>query len=335
MSETRTKPNLTDRRYRLAIRDAMDEEMARDERVFLIGQDIGASGGLFRLTEGLYDKYGPERVRDTPISEIAMIGAATGAALMGWRPVVEISFSDLIAVSFDAVVNQLGKIQSMFGSQVKRMPVVIRAMTGAGIGAGPHHSQSLEAWFSHTPGLKVVMPATSYDAKGLLKAAIRDDDPVIFLEHKSLLRLNGPVPGSDELVEIGKAAVVKEGSDVTVVGFSGTLRVAQDAAGKLAKDGINAEVIDLRTIAPLDMATILASVRKTGRLLVVQEAHAPMSVASEILARISIEAFDSLRAAPVRVTAPFVPIPANKHLEQFYIPNAEETAAAARTMMAA
>lgn len=316
-------------RYRLAIRDAMTEEMQRDPKVLLMGQDIGASGGLFKLTEGLFERFGAQRVRDTPISETATVGAAIGLAMLGFRPVVEIAFSDLMASCFDTVVNQLAKIPYMFGPQVPHLPVVIRAMTGAGIGAGAHHSQSLETWFAHTPGLKVVMPGTPRDAKALLKAAIRDDGPVIFLEHKALLRDSGPVPLHDEVGTIGKAAVVREGRDVTLVGYSGTLKTVLSAADQLATSGFSAEVIDLRSISPLDTRTILASVLKTGRLVVVHEAHSPMGVGAEILAQISAQAFEKLKAPMERVTAPHVPIPANKALEAFYLPSVDAVVRAA------
>lgn len=325
-----TSPDgLVDSRYRLAIRDALAEEMEHDPKVLLMGQDIGASGGLFRLTEGLFERFGADRVRDTPISETATVGAAIGLAMLGYRPVVEIAFADLMATCFDTVVNQLAKIPFMFGPQVPHLPVVIRAMTGAGIGAGAHHSQSLETWFAHTPGLKVVMPATPRDAKALLKAAIRCDDPVIFLEHKDLLRDKGPVARDDEVGELGRAAVVRKGCDVTLVGYSGTLRTALAAADVLADRGATAEVIDLRTIAPLDIETILASVLKTGRLVVVHEAHGPMGVGAEILARLADPTFGCLHAPLARVTAPHEPIPANKALEVYYLPSVQAVVAAA------
>lgn len=320
-------------KYRIAIRDALAEEMIRDPNVLLMGQDIGVSNGLYRLTEGLFQRFGPERVRDTPISETATVGAAIGLAMLGYRPVVEIAFSDLILTCFDSVVNQLAKIPFMFGTQGPELPVVIRALTGAGLGVGAHHSQSLEALFAHMPGLNVLTPATPRDAKALLKAAIRGRKPTIFLEHKMLLRDSGPVPAVDEVGEIGRASIALPGTDITIVAYSATRKTAMKAAAELQRDGISVEVVDLRSIAPMDTDTLLGSVRKTGRLLVVQEAYEPFGVGAEVLARVGTYAFESLRAPMRRVAVPFVPVPANKTLESEYLPSSAQVITAAKQIV--
>jgi pyruvate/2-oxoglutarate/acetoin dehydrogenase E1 component len=317
-------------KYRVAIRDALLEEMTRDPNVLLMGQDIGVSNGLFRLTEGLFERFGPERVRDTPISETATVGAAIGLAMLGYRPVLEIAFSDLILTCFDSVVNQLAKIPFMFGTQGRELPVVIRALTGAGLGVGAHHSQSLEALFAHMPGLNVLAPATARDAKALLKAAIRGKKPTIFLEHKMLLRDSDPVPALDEVGEVGRASIPVPGTDITIVSYSATRKTAMQAANELQREGISAEVIDLRSIAPMDTDAVVQSVRKTGRLVVVQEAYEPFGVGAEVLARVSSYAFDALKAPMLRVAVPFVPVPANKTLETAYLPSPAQVVAAAR-----
>ena len=320
-------------KYRIAIRDAMSEEMERDPNVLLMGQDIGLSNGLFKLTEGLFERVGPERVRDTPISETATVGAAIGLAMMGFRPIVEIAFSDLILTCFDMVVNQLAKIPFMFGTQSPKLPVVIRALTGAGLGVGAHHSQSLEALFAHMPGLNVITPATPRDAKGLLKAAIRGDRPTLFLEHKMLLRESGPVPAEDEVGEIGRAEIALAGTDITVVSYSATRKISLEAAAELQLAGISAEVVDLRSISPMDTDTIITSVRKTGKLLVVQEAYEPFGVGAEVLARVSSLALDALKVPPQRIAAPFTPIPANKYLEADYLPSTPQIVGAVKRML--
>lgn len=310
------------KKYRVAIRDALADEMERDSKVILMGQDIGISNGLFRLTEGLFERFGPERVRDTPISETATVGAAIGMAMLGFRPVVEIAFSDLMLTCFDTIVNQLAKLKWMFGTQGPDLTVVIRALTGAGLGVGAHHSQSLEALFGHMPGLNVLMPATPNDAASLLKAALRSRTPSIFLEHKMLLRDSGPVrPG--EIGNLGQALVTREGTDLTLVGVSYTAKLALQAAAALSASGISAEVIDMRCIAPLDTATVARSARKTGRLLVVQEAYQPFGVGAEILASVASQPF-SLKAPPERLAVPFLPIPALKVLEQAYLPTVDK-----------
>jgi acetoin:2,6-dichlorophenolindophenol oxidoreductase subunit beta len=310
------------KKYRIAIRDALAEEMERDPQVILMGQDIGLSNGLFKLTEGLYARFGPERVRDTPISETATVGAAIGLAMLGFRPVVEIAFSDLMLTCFDTIVNQLAKLRWMFGTQGPDLPVVIRALTGAGLGVGAHHSQSIEALFGHMPGLNVIMPATPNDAGTLLTAALRSKGPSIFLEHKMLLRDSGPV-SSGEAGTLGQALVTREGSDITIVGFSYTAKLALQAAAALMPSGISAEVIDMRCIAPLDTATVIRSARKTGRLLVVQEAYMPFGVGAEIVASVAGEPF-YLKAPAERLAVPFQPIPALKVLEQAYLPTVDK-----------
>jgi pyruvate/2-oxoglutarate/acetoin dehydrogenase E1 component len=328
---TASSGETVNKKYRVAIRDALAEEMQRDPRVILMGQDIGVSNGLFKLTEGLFARFGPERVRDTPISETATVGAAIGLAMLGYRPVVEIAFSDLMLTCFDMIVNQLAKLRWMFGTQGPELPVVIRALTGAGLGVGAHHSQSLEALFSHMPGLNVLTPATSRDAAALLKAAIRGRTPTIFLEHKMLLRDSGPVP-VDEVGELGRALVRLTGTDITIVGYSYTSKLALQAAEMLKEFAVSAEVIDMRSIAPLDTATVATSVRKTGRLLVVQEAYKPFGVGAEILASMAKDTFGLLKAPMERLAVPFMPVPALKSLERAYLPNAEQITLASRRM---
>lgn len=294
--------------YRWAITEALREEMERDERVFLAGEDIAAHGGTFGLTRGLFKQFGGWRVKDTPISEEAIVGLAVGAAAVGMRPVVEIMFMDFITIAMDQICNQAAKMRYLYGGQVK-LPMVVRALSGAGFRAGGHHSQCLESWFIHTPGLKVVMPSTPYDCKGLLKASIRDDNPVVFIEHKALLSLKGEVPEEEYLVPLGKADVKKEGKDVTIVATGWMVSKSLAAAKKLSAEGIEAEVIDPRTLSPLDEETILASVKKTGRLIIVHEAVKPCGFGAEVAAIVAEKALDFLEAPIKRVTPPFTPIP--------------------------
>ncbi|MDQ7783910.1 MAG: alpha-ketoacid dehydrogenase subunit beta [Desulfomonilaceae bacterium] len=317
-------------RYIRAIAEALHEEMARDEDVFVVGEDVGGPGGAFSATKGLMEAYGERRVRDTPISESAIIGLAIGAAAEGLRPVAEVMFADFLTVCMDQLVNQMAKTRYMFGGMYT-LPVVVRAPGGAGLNAGPQHSQSLEAWFAHVPGLKVVSPATPYDAKGLLKSSIRDDNPVIFLEHKALYGSKGEIPDEEYLVPLGKADVKRIGKDVTVVAASRMVHEALDAAKDLSKDGIEAEVIDLRTITPLDRETIFTSVEKTSRLVVAHEAVKAFGIGAEISAMVTEEMLDHLDAPVLRVGAPFVPVPFN--LERYYLPNARDIAAAVRRVM--
>ncbi|MFO7312377.1 MAG: alpha-ketoacid dehydrogenase subunit beta, partial [Bacillota bacterium] len=268
--------------YAQAVREALAEEMRRDERVFLMGEDIGVYGGAFGVTLGLIDEFGPERVMDTPLSEAAIIGAAAGAAVLGMRPVAEVQFSDFLTIGSDQLVNQAAKMRYMFGGKV-RVPMVVRTPAGSGTGAAAQHSQSLETWFMHIPGLKVVAPATPYDAKGLLKSAIRDDNPVVVFEHKLLYKTKGPVPEEDYTVPIGKAAIRREGTDITVIATSVMVLRSLAAADRLAEEGISVEVIDLRSLRPLDTETIVKSVCKTGRAVVVHEANKFAGFGGEIV----------------------------------------------------
>jgi acetoin:2,6-dichlorophenolindophenol oxidoreductase subunit beta len=317
-------------RYIKAINEALGEELARDESVFIVGEDVGGAGGAFGATRDLLERYGARRVRDTPISESAIVGIATGAALKGLRPVAEIMFADFLALSMDQIVNQLAKFRYMFGGMY-RMPVVIRAPCGGGLNAGPQHSASPEAWFAHVPGLKVVMPATPHDAKGLLKSAIRDDNPVLFLEHKALYALKGEIPDGEYLVPIGKADVKRPGRDVTVAAASRMVHQSLEAAKALAGEGIDVEVLDLRTITPLDQEAILESVRRTGRLVVAHEAVRAFGIGAEIAAMVSEELHGRLRAPVARVGAPFVPVPFAQ--EKLYLPAAGDVVRAARGVM--
>lgn len=318
--------------YLKAIGEALREEMQRDPTVFLAGEDIGASGGTFGATKGLFQEFGADRIKDTPISEAGIVGLAVGAAAAGLRPVVEIMFDDFITIAMDQIVNQAAKMRYMFGGKL-RLPITIRTMCGGGVNAGPQHSQSLEAWFVHVPGLKVVMASSPYDVKGLLKTAIRDDNPVVFFENKALYGLKGEVPEEEYLIPFGQAAVKREGSDVTIVAVSQMVPKALAAAETLAGEGISAEVVDPRTLSPLDKDTIIASVRKTGRLVVAHEAVAPCGIGAEVAALAADEAFHALRAPIKRVTAPFTPVPFAKPLESFYLPNAERIAQAVKEIV--
>ncbi len=311
--------------------EAMAEEMARDERVFVMGEDIARQGGIFGQFKGLPQQFGLDRVRDTPISETAIVGAGVGAALAGMRPVVDMHFADFITVCMDEVVNQMAKIRYMFGGQCT-MPLVLRAPDGIIRSAAAQHSQSLEAWFVHVPGLKVVIPSNPADAKGLLKAAIRSDDPVLYFEHKALFPTKGPVPDGDHLTPIGKAAVVRPGRDLTVISYSMTMHRALEAAETLAGQGIDAEIIDLRTISPIDIDTIYASLAKTHRLLIVHEAVKAGGVGAEIAARVAEEAFDLLDAPIARIGAPFVPIPFSPALEKLVKTTAGDIVRAAQQL---
>ncbi|MBU1207890.1 MAG: alpha-ketoacid dehydrogenase subunit beta [Proteobacteria bacterium] len=318
-------------RYIRAITEALKEEMARDESVFVIGEDVAYPGGSFSATRGLLEEFGGRRVKDTPISEAAIVGLALGAATQGLRPVVEIMFMDFLTVCMDQIVNQVAKTRYMFGGQYQ-VPLVIRTPCGGGLNAGPQHSQCLESWFAHVPGLKVVMPATPYDVKGLLKAAIRDDNPVLFVENKALYGLKGEIPEEDYLVPIGKADVKKPGKDVTVVATSRMVHQSLEAARTLSEEGIEVEVIDLRTISPLDKEAIFKSVEKTSRLVIAYEAVKAFGVGAEISALVCEEMIDCLDAPIYRVGAPFTPVPFN--LERFYLPNAEDVIKAVKKALA-
>ncbi|NJD68991.1 MAG: alpha-ketoacid dehydrogenase subunit beta [candidate division NC10 bacterium] len=316
--------------YLEAIRQALWEEMDRDERVFLLGEDIGGYGGAFKVTKGFLDKFGPERVIDTPLSESAFVGAAIGAARMGMRPIVEMQFSDFIACAFDQIVNMAAKHHYRIGESI---PLVIRAPYGGGIHAGPFHSQCPEAWFFHVAGLKLVAPSTPADAKGLLKAAIRDPNPVIYFEHKYLYRhIKGEVPEGDSIVPIGQAEIKRPGRTISVITYGAMLQHSLTAAERLLPDGIDLEVVDLRTLQPLDMATISTSVKKTGRAMVVHEAPKTGGIGGEIAARIAEDLFQHLDAPIIRVAAPHTPVPFSPVLEEAYLPNPDTIADKAREL---
>ena len=307
--------------YRDALREALREEMQRDPTVFLLGEDIGRYwGGAFKVTKGLAEEFGDERVRDTPISESAIVGAAVGAAITGMRPVAEIMFGDLTTLAMDQIVNQAAKIRYMFGGQAK-VPLVIRTPFGGGVNIAAHHSQCLEALFMHVPGLQVAVPSTPYDAKGLLKTAIRNDNPVIFCEHKLLYPITGPVPDEEYTLPFGVADIKREGNDVTVVATLYMVHKALKAAEELEKDGISVEIVDPRTLVPLDKETIINSVKKTGRVVIVTEDCKTAGVSAEIAAVIAEEALDYLDAPIKRVANPDVPIPFSPPLENFVIPD--------------
>jgi 2-oxoisovalerate dehydrogenase E1 component len=319
--------------YTDALNEAIDQEMARDSSVFVIGEDVAETGGIFQVTKNLVQKYGQERVRDTPISEATFCGAGVGAAIAGMRPIVEVQIFDFVTQMMDMIVNQAAKFRFMLGGG-PTVPIVIRGPQGGGIRLAAQHSQSLEAWFTHIPGLVVIAPSTPYDAKGLLIAAIRDDNPVIFLEHKMLyLGQPGPVPAEPYAIPIGKADVKREGSDVTIVATQLMVSRSLAVAARLQRDGISVEVIDPRTLRPLDEETILASVRKTRRLLIVHEAVRYGGFGAEVSALVSEKAFDSLDAPVARVTAPDVPMPVNPELEQAVIPSQQVIEAAVRALV--
>ncbi|PWH20890.1 MAG: alpha-ketoacid dehydrogenase subunit beta [Ardenticatenia bacterium] len=321
--------------YQEAIREALREEMMRDPSVFLLGEDIGKHGGAFGVTRTLYDQFGPERVRNTPISENTIAGAAIGAALVGMRPVAEIMFVDFSGLAIDQIANQAAKLRFMTGGQCK-VPMVVRMPQGGGAGksTAAQHSQSLEVWYAHIPGLKVVFPSTPYDAKGLLKAAIRDDNPVVFLEHKFLYSFRGLVPEEDYVLPLGKCDVKRQGSDVTVVASGYMVWHAMAAAKQLEQEGISVEVVDVCTISPLDEETIGRSVRKTGRAVVVAEAVRSYGPASEWAMVIIEQAFDYLKAPIVRLTGRFAPVPFADSIEKGFWPDTGDVVQAVRQVMA-
>lgn len=318
--------------YLDAIRLGIWEEMERDSSVFLLGEDIGVYGGAFKVTAGMLEQFGEARVIDTPISEAAIVGAAVGAALMGMRPVAEMQFMDFISCGFDQIVNMAAKIHYRWGAKV---PLVVRGPSGAGTHGGPYHSQSNEMWFVHTPGLKVVAPATAYDAKGLIKSAIRDDNPVIFFEHKFLYRrIKEEVPAEDYLVPIGKAVVRREGTDISVITYGAMVWAALDAAAELEKEGISLEVVDLRSLLPYDEETVLTSVHKCNKVILLHEDTRTGGMAGELAALIAEKAFEDLDGPIVRVTAPDTPVPFAPPLEEYFLPNAKKVADAARKLAA-
>lgn len=312
-----------------ALNRALDECLSADPAVIVMGEDVGASGGPFKVTRGLQEKHGPARVRDTPISEAGLVGAAVGAALGGLRPIAEIMFMDFTTLAMDALVNQAAKAHFMFGGRCQ-VPLVLRTPHGGGLNAGPQHSQCLEAWFCHVPGLKVVCPATPADAYGLLRAAVADPDPVVFVENKALYASKGDLPDGLELPTLGAARVARPGRDVTVVTYGATVHAAARAAEALAQEGVEVEVVDLRTLQPWDEAAVLASLRRTHRLVVAHEAVEAFGVGAEVAARMADVAFDELDAPIVRVGAPFMPVPFARSLEASYLPDAAKVAAAVR-----
>ncbi len=316
--------------YLEAIREALDEEMQRDENVFCLGEDIGAYGGAFKVTEGLQAKYGEKRVIDTPISEIAIIGAAAGAAHMGMRPVCEMQFIDFISCGYDMLTNYVATARYR---AMLPCPMVVRGPSGGYVRGGPFHSQNPEAAFMHTPGLKMVYPATASDAKGLMKAAIRDEDCVLFFEHKYLYRrIKETMPEGDHVVPIGKARVAREGKDVSIITYAATVWKSLEAAEELEKDGISVEVIDLRSLAPLDDEAIITTVKKTNRVLVVHEDTRTGGIAGEITARINEMAFEWLDAPVLRVTAADVPLPYSPPLEDYVLPQPADIVKAVRRL---
>jgi pyruvate/2-oxoglutarate/acetoin dehydrogenase E1 component len=317
--------------YAQALNEALREEMRVDPRVFLMGEDIGHHGGIFRVTKDLIDEFGADRVRDTPISESGFVGLGIGAAMVGMRPVVELLFMDFALVAADQIVNQAAKLRYMAGGTVS-VPIVIRAQQGGGRGNGAQHSQSFESWFAQVPGLIVVAPSTPMDAKGLLKSSIREGNPVMFIEHKLLYNTKGDVPESDYSIPIGKAEIKRDGRDITIVSYSRTLLFALEAAEKLAQQGIEAEVIDLRTIEPLDMDAILESIKGTGRLLVVHESHSNCGLGAEIIARVGEQAPDLLIMPARRLGAKHIPIPVAEALENAVLPQTEDIIRAVEAM---
>jgi 2-oxoisovalerate dehydrogenase E1 component beta subunit len=317
--------------YLEAIRQALFDEMARDERVFVMGEDVGAYGGAFKVTDGLLERYGEDRVIDTPISEAAIVGSAIGASYMGLRPVCEIQFIDFIATCFDMLTNFAATSRYRNGAGV---PIVVRGPTGGGVGGGPFHSLNPEAFFLNTPGLKMVEPSMAYDAKGLLKAAIRDDDPVLYFEHKFLYRrVKDEVPDGDYIVPLGKAAIRREGTDLSIVTFGAMVHTALEAAATLARDGVHAEVLDLRSLAPLDREAILATVAKTNRVLLLHEATRTGGIGGELAAIIAEEAFEYLDAPVTRVASLDTPVPYAPQLEAAFLPNAEKVVAVAKAVV--
>jgi 2-oxoisovalerate dehydrogenase E1 component beta subunit len=318
--------------YLEAIRQGLWEEMERDDRVFLLGEDIGAYGGAFKVTDGFIDRFGHDRVIDTPIAEGAIVGASVGAAMMGLKPVAEMQFIDFISCAFDMLTNVAAKNRYRWGVAI---PMVVRGPAGAGVRGGPFHSLSAESYFVHTAGLKFVAPATPYDAKGLIKAAIRDDDPVIFQEHKYLYRrIKEDLPTEEYIVPLGKARIHRQGTDLTVVTYGAMVHTAEDAAKELVNDGVEVEIVDLRTLLPLDEHAILTSVAKTGYAIVLHEAPRTGGFGAEIAATIAEKAFEYLEAPIVRVTAPDTPVPYSPPLEDFYVPGKDDVIEVAKKLLA-
>jgi 2-oxoisovalerate dehydrogenase E1 component beta subunit len=320
--------------YLEAIREALAEEMRRDPKVFVLGEDVGAYGGAFGVTQGLYEEFGDLRVVDTPISESAIVGISIGASQRGYRPVAEMQFADFISCGFDQIVNQAATLRYRYGGRAT-VPIVVRAPSGGNVSGGLYHSQNPEAWFVHRAGIKVVAPSTAFDAKGLLKAAVRDDNPVVFFEHKYLYRrAKGAVPEADQIVAIGSAAVRREGGDATLLSYGAMMLPSLEAADRMAKEGVEVEVIDLRTLSPLDRQTIFASLDKTSRLLVVQEDVKTLGIASEISAIVMEEKFAALDAPVMRVTYPDTHAPFSHVLEAANLPNTDRIVEGLRKLVA-
>ncbi len=320
--------------YLEAIREALIEEMRRDAKVLVLGEDVGAYGGAFGVTQGLFDEFGELRCLDTPISESAIVGVSIGASLRGYRPVAEMQFADFISCGFDQIVNQAATLRYRYGGRAS-VPLVIRAPSGGNVGGGLYHSQNPEAWFVHRPGLKVVAPSTPWDAKGLLKAAIRDDNPVVYFEHKYLYRrAKGPVPEGDEIVPIGVAAVRREGRQATVLTYGAMVQPSLEACERLSKEGVEVELLDLRSLMPWDKSAVFASVEKTSRVLIVHEDVRTLGFGAELSAAISEERFDALDAPILRVTYPDTHCPFAAALEQHNLPNADTITNALRQLMA-
>jgi len=319
--------------YSQALAEGLHEEMVRDPSIFLAGEDVGVYGGDFGVTKGLQKEFGKKRCFDTPITESLLAGLAVGAAAMGLRPVIEFMFNDFMTCAMDQIVNQAAKMRFMFGGVVK-LPLVYRTHFGAGFNAAAQHSQSLESWFVHTPGLYVVAPSTAYDVKGLIKSSIRDDNPVVFLEHIFLYDKKGEVPEAEYIVPIGKAQIRRQGKDITIIGYANMANLAVQAAEKLITQGIDAEVLDLRTLKPFDEPSILSSVRKTGRVLVLQEAPRLCGVAAEISAFITENAFKQLKGPIMRLTGYDAPMPFSPPLEKFYLPDVDKIVEYSKKVMA-
>lgn len=318
--------------YREALREAIDEEMARDENVIMLGEDIGVYGGPFQVSKGLYEKYGPERIIDTPISELGIMGAGVGLALTGMRPIVEIMYNDFMTLASEQLVNQAAKVKYMFGGKAV-VPLTVRTQLGSGRGNAAQHSQSLEAWWTHIPGLYVMMPSTPADAKGMLKTAIREPNVVVFMEHKLLYNVKGEVPDGEYTVPLGKADIKRPGRDLTIVATSRMVEFALRAAETLSADGVEAEVIDPRTLVPLDEATILESIARTNRCLIVHEAVKRSGFGAEICAMIMEKGFDDLDRPVVRLGGQPTPIPYNAELERAAVPSVESITEAARRLV--
>jgi pyruvate dehydrogenase E1 component beta subunit len=318
--------------YLEAVREAMVQEMERDESVFLIGEDIGEYGGAFQVSYGMLDKFGPDRILDTPITELALTGAAVGAAMIGMRPIAEIMFMDFTTLASEQLVNQAAKLRFMFGGKAT-VPMVLRTPAGSGTGAAEHHSQSFENWFTHVPGLKVVMPSTPYDVKGLLTSSIRDNNAVLFIEHKLLYKSKGPVPEEQYTIPLGEADIKREGKDLTIIATAVMVQRSLEAAEELANEGIDVEIIDPRTLRPLDKETLINSVKKTGKVLIVHEAVKTSGIGGEFAAVIAeSEAFGYLEAPIMRLAGKEIPIPYNRNLEYHAVPQVENIIEKAREL---